>query len=385
MPDVTSFHGLVEFAPGFTRRAYDQPRVVRLRRHALADPAGLARDHDADVRRDAAAAAGGDPRSPPAALQRRHHAAQREADHLPDDPVGRAHQGTRRHAARAALVQARIPAPAGGADSATASRACATGHSSPDDLLVYGARALLEALKRRGLPLYLASGTDEYCVKAEAELLDMPRYFGRHIYGAIDDYKKFSKKMVIERILRENAIQGDAAPLLRRRLRGDREHQGGRRLRGGRGQRRGAQRLGTVRRVEAEAAAGRGRRYDRARFPGPRGLDGVHLRHMTPERFNAITGQYRRLSIAIAGDFCLDRYLEIDPARQETSLETGLPVYNVANVRAQPGGSGTILNNLVALGMRTIFPVGFAGEDGEGYELRRALAQKHGRSPGPLH
>ena len=36
----------------------------------------------------------------------------------------------------------------------------------------------------------------------------MPRYFGRHIYGAIDDYKKFSKKMVIERILRENAIQG---------------------------------------------------------------------------------------------------------------------------------------------------------------------------------
>jgi phosphoglycolate phosphatase-like HAD superfamily hydrolase len=78
----------------------------------------------------------------------------------------------------------------------------------PDDLLVYGARALLEELKRRGLPLYLASGTDEYCVKAEAELLDMPRYFGRHIYGAIDDYKKFSKKMVIERILRENAIEG---------------------------------------------------------------------------------------------------------------------------------------------------------------------------------
>jgi phosphoglycolate phosphatase-like HAD superfamily hydrolase len=82
------------------------------------------------------------------------------------------------------------------------------GSLKPDDLLVYGARALLEELKRRGLPLYLASGTDEYCVKAEAELLDMPRYFGRHIYGAIDDYKKFSKKMVIERILRENSIPG---------------------------------------------------------------------------------------------------------------------------------------------------------------------------------
>jgi phosphoglycolate phosphatase len=82
------------------------------------------------------------------------------------------------------------------------------GSLKPDDLLVYGARALLEELKRRGLPVYLASGTDEYCVKAEAELLGMPHYFGRHIYGAIDDYKKFSKKMVIERILRENAIQG---------------------------------------------------------------------------------------------------------------------------------------------------------------------------------
>jgi len=51
-----------------------------------------------------------------------------------------------------------------------------------------------------------------------------------------------------------------------------------------------------------------------------------------------------------------------------------LPVYNIANVRSQPGGAGTILNNLAALGVGAIFPVGFCGEDGEGYELRRALA-----------
>ena len=43
------------------------------------------------------------------------------------------------------------------------------------------------------------------------------------------------------------------------------------------------------------------------------------------------------------------------------------------NVRAQPGGAGTIVNNLAALGVGTILPVGFAGEDGEGYELCRAL------------
>jgi phosphoglycolate phosphatase-like HAD superfamily hydrolase len=77
-----------------------------------------------------------------------------------------------------------------------------------DDLLVYGSRALLEDLRRRGLPMYLASGTDEAFVKKEAQLLDLTRYFGPHIYGALDNYKQFSKKMVIERILKENGIQG---------------------------------------------------------------------------------------------------------------------------------------------------------------------------------
>src|SRR5262245_33344180 len=78
-----------------------------------------------------------------------------------------------------------------------------------DDFLVYGSRPLLEELHRRQLPLYLASGTDEIFVKQEAELLDLTRYFGKHIYGAQDDYKTFSKKMVIDRILRENAISGE--------------------------------------------------------------------------------------------------------------------------------------------------------------------------------
>jgi phosphoglycolate phosphatase len=85
-----------------------------------------------------------------------------------------------------------------------------TGAIPPDDLLVHGARAMLENLHRRGLPLYLASGTDEVFVKQEAELLGLLPYFGPRIYGAQDDYKTFSKKMVIERILRENEIRGEA-------------------------------------------------------------------------------------------------------------------------------------------------------------------------------
>ena len=84
----------------------------------------------------------------------------------------------------------------------------AGGHIAPDELLVHGVRALLEHLKTRGLHLYLASGTDEYAVKREAELLDVTRYFGPNIYGALDDYKNFSKKMVIDRILHDHGITG---------------------------------------------------------------------------------------------------------------------------------------------------------------------------------
>jgi phosphoglycolate phosphatase-like HAD superfamily hydrolase len=80
---------------------------------------------------------------------------------------------------------------------------------SPDHYLLHGSRGMLEELQRRGLKLFLASGTDEVFVKKEAELLDVTRYFGQHIYGAQDDYKTFSKKMVIERILRDNQINGE--------------------------------------------------------------------------------------------------------------------------------------------------------------------------------
>ncbi len=83
------------------------------------------------------------------------------------------------------------------------------GSIAPDDLVVFGARRALELLRDRGLPMYLASGTDEIFVKEEAALLNLNEYFGPHIYGAQDNYKTFSKKMVIERILRENRIAGD--------------------------------------------------------------------------------------------------------------------------------------------------------------------------------
>jgi phosphoglycolate phosphatase-like HAD superfamily hydrolase len=84
-----------------------------------------------------------------------------------------------------------------------------SGRKSREEFLVFGARAALQDLASRGVTLYLASGTDEADVKREADLLELTEFFGPHIYGAKDDYKTFSKKMVIDRILRENAITGE--------------------------------------------------------------------------------------------------------------------------------------------------------------------------------
>ena len=84
-----------------------------------------------------------------------------------------------------------------------------SGAMPPDDFLVYGSRPLLEKLKVLGLPLYLASGTDEQFVKQEAGLLDVTRYFGPHIYGAKDDYKSFSKKILIQRVISSANCRGE--------------------------------------------------------------------------------------------------------------------------------------------------------------------------------
>ena len=101
---------------------------------------------------------------------------------------------------------------------------------------------------------------------------------------------------------------------------------------------------------------------------------------MNNERLHALASRYPQLRVGVVGDFFLDKYLHIDPAKDETSIETGLPVYNVVEVRSQAGAAGTIVNNLVALGVGEIHAVGFCGDDGEGYELRRSLAAQPGVS-----
>ncbi len=84
-----------------------------------------------------------------------------------------------------------------------------TGRAKPQDWTVPGSHEFLQSLKNRGLNLFLASGTDLKYVRHEAELLGLTRFFENQIYGALDDYQNFSKKMVIERIIGDHDLQGD--------------------------------------------------------------------------------------------------------------------------------------------------------------------------------
>ncbi len=83
-----------------------------------------------------------------------------------------------------------------------------SGNAAPEKYLVPGARALLEALRERGMKMYLASGTDEVYMKEEARLLDVDCYFDGGVYGALDDYKSFSKGILIKNIIGSAEFQG---------------------------------------------------------------------------------------------------------------------------------------------------------------------------------
>ncbi len=83
-----------------------------------------------------------------------------------------------------------------------------TGRIAPAEMVVPGAFAVLENLRRRGAALYLASGTDLPYVLDEAAALGIAPCFGSRIFGAVDEYKQFSKSLLIQNIMREHALSG---------------------------------------------------------------------------------------------------------------------------------------------------------------------------------
>ncbi len=83
------------------------------------------------------------------------------------------------------------------------------GTLQPADLVVPGALEMLRALRERGVRIFFASGTDEPNVIEEAALLGAAEYAQGDIYGATADLLDCSKAMVIERLIRENDLQGN--------------------------------------------------------------------------------------------------------------------------------------------------------------------------------
>ncbi|MGD0725474.1 MAG: PfkB family carbohydrate kinase [Spirochaetia bacterium] len=101
------------------------------------------------------------------------------------------------------------------------------------------------------------------------------------------------------------------------------------------------------------------------------------LRGFNRDSLARILGAFPSLRVAVLGDFFLDKYLEVDPALAEKSLETGKVAHQVVATRHSPGAAGTVVCNLAALGAGTIRAIGFSGDEGEGYELRADLAALH--------
>ena len=82
-----------------------------------------------------------------------------------------------------------------------------SGQVKAEEMTVPGTYRWLNILKSHRVVCYLASGTDEKYVLEESDLLGLSKTFAG-IYGAQEDYQNYSKKMVIERIIRTHHLSG---------------------------------------------------------------------------------------------------------------------------------------------------------------------------------
>ena len=94
---------------------------------------------------------------------------------------------------------------------------------------------------------------------------------------------------------------------------------------------------------------------------------------LADSRLHEIIERFASCRVAVLGDFFLDKYLDVDPALVETSVETGKPAHQVVDIHCSPGAAGTVVSNLAALDAGQLHAIGLTGDDGEAFELRRGL------------
>ncbi len=83
-----------------------------------------------------------------------------------------------------------------------------SGQLGPEHFQIRNAAPFLLELHRRGVILYLASGTDQADVIEEAEALGYAKYFEGRIFGAGNDLRSDAKKAVLERMMGEHGLSG---------------------------------------------------------------------------------------------------------------------------------------------------------------------------------
>ena len=94
---------------------------------------------------------------------------------------------------------------------------------------------------------------------------------------------------------------------------------------------------------------------------------------MEKTRLLDLISKFPALRIAVVGDLFLDQWYDVDRALDEPSIETGLTAYQIIRKRPAAGAAGTVINNLAALGVGKIYAVSLLGDDGDGYEVKKAL------------
>lgn len=96
---------------------------------------------------------------------------------------------------------------------------------------------------------------------------------------------------------------------------------------------------------------------------------------METKRLEQVLSKFSQTRVAVLGDFFLDLYIQLDRALSEFSLETHKEAFQAIDLRGQPGAAGVVTNNLAALGAQHAV-IGYIGQDGNGYTLRKALAER---------
>jgi phosphoglycolate phosphatase len=74
--------------------------------------------------------------------------------------------------------------------------------------MVPGTRAVLDDLQRRGVRLYLVSGTDDALVQNEARLFGIAHYFDGGVYGSPGDDSDFTKRGLAEQVVARGEARG---------------------------------------------------------------------------------------------------------------------------------------------------------------------------------